>query len=87
MPDLLTALLIGLPLLVVALPVLRWAARADRRAGEREALDRVYYPRRGLKAGTPPFRRRRAVERRRTAYGRRHEWLIDLDVDEREDDT
>ena len=81
MPNFLVALLIGLGLLALALPVLRWAARAERRAGEREALDRVYYPTRGCKAGMP------SSQPRQTAHERHGGWLADLDVDEWNDRT
>lgn len=76
MPGLLVAILIGLAFLVVALPVLRWAVRAERRATDRQALGRIYYPTRGRKADVPSLRSRRA------AYPRHDEWLIDLDGDE-----
>ena len=87
MSDLLIALLIALAVLVVAFPMLRWAARAEKRADDRLVMERVYYPARGRKAGMPPFRRRRAIERHKAAYERNDEWLIDLDGDECDDQT
>ena len=81
MPDFLVILLIGFGILAFALPVLRWAVRADRRAEERELRARVYYPGRGCKAGAPPSQPRQAAQERHDG------WLADLDVDEWNDRT
>lgn len=60
MPDLLLFLpLILAPLVVVCL-VLRWAARAEQRADARRLMNRVYYPKRGRKAGVPTLERRQS---------------------------
>ena len=77
--DFLLAMLLALAVLVAAFPVLRWAARAEKRAEDRIVMGRIYYPTRGRKADTSPFRRRRAVSGRRGND--------DLDVDERDDRT
>ena len=82
MSDFLLAMLLALAVLVAAFPVLRWAARAEKRAEDRVVMGRVYYPTRGRKADMLPFRRRRAAPGRSG-----NDDLVDLDVDERNDRT
>ena len=80
MPDLLLAVLIFLA--VVGL-VLRWAAKVEQQADERQLMGRVYYPTRGRKAGVPTLRRRRAI-RRKVWYERNGNGGL-VDFDERQD--
>ena len=58
MPDSLLAVLLGLVLLTVIGLVLRWTVRAEQRAPDRHLASRVYYPKRGRKAGVPTLKRR-----------------------------
>ena len=75
MADFLVIMLIGFGLLAFALPVLRWAVRAERHAEEREVRARVYYPKRGCKAAAPPSQSHQPARERHDG------WLADLDVD------
>lgn len=86
MPDLLLALLLGLAVLAIVHLVLRWVARADQGARDRDVLDRVYYPTRGRNKDVPSFRRRRAMGGRQARHGRNDEWMSDLDASEWEDE-
>ena len=84
MPDLLLAVLIFLAVLAVAGLVLRWVAKVEQRADERQLMGRVYYPTRGRKAGVPTLRRRRASGRRKVWYERNGNGEL-VDFDERQD--
>ena len=66
MPEPLLLLVIVVPVLLVGYGVLKWAARIEERAQLREAMDRVYYPRRGRKADVPELKRRPEPERKGT---------------------
>ena len=57
MPDILLTLSVCAPGMAVAYLVLRWAARSEQRARNREILDRVYWPSRGS-TDVPVYRRR-----------------------------
>ena len=66
MPEPLLLLVIVVPVLLVGYGVLKWAARIEGRAQVREAMDRVYYPRRGRKADVPELKRRPEPARKGT---------------------
>ena len=53
MPESFPSLLIVLPTVAVLYMVLRWAIRREKRAQARQEMERVYYPRRGMKDDVP----------------------------------
>ena len=55
MVEPLLILVVGAAVLAALYGVGRWAARMENRARDRRVLDRVYYPRRGKKAGLQPL--------------------------------
>ena len=58
MVEPLLILVVGAAVLAALYGVGRWAARMENRAHDRRLLDRVYYPRRGKKAGLQVLVRR-----------------------------
>lgn len=61
MPEPLLAVVIVVPVLAVVYVVMKWIAKAEQRTQARQGMDRVYYPRRGRKAGVPELKRRPPV--------------------------
>ena len=58
MPEPLMCLATIVPVLAVVYVVMKWIAKAEKRARARQEMDRVYYPRRGRKADMPELKRR-----------------------------
>lgn len=63
MPEPPITLGLGVAVLGALYGVARWAARIEKRAQERRVLDRVYYPKRGSKAGLQVLVRRQGPPR------------------------
>ena len=62
MLEMLVLVAIVVPVLAVVYVVMKWAARLEERALRRQEMRRVYYPRRGRKAGVKEFKRRSEPE-------------------------
>ncbi len=62
MPEPLMCLATIVPALAVVYVVMKWIAKAEKRAQARQEMDRVYYPRRGRKADVPELKRRPETE-------------------------
>ena len=65
MVEPLLILALGAVVLAALYGVGRWAARLENRAQERRVLDRVYYPKRGRKAGLQVLLRRQGQPQRK----------------------
>ena len=62
MLETLVFVVIAVSVLAGAYGVMKWAARLEGRALRRQEMRRVYYPRRGRKAGVKEFKRRSEPE-------------------------
>ena len=66
MTELLLFIVIVVPVLAVGYVVMKWGAKMEQRALDRQVMERVYYPRRGRKIDVPALKRQSEPEQKRT---------------------